>query len=159
MNIRVGKGFDIHRMAKGLPFLLGGIPIEYDKGCVAHSDGDVLIHAVIDALLGASGRGDIGTLFPDTDPHCKNAPGESLLKETLSFLPSITIINIDTTVFCEKPKIEPYRERIISSLASLLSVESCRINLKAKTMEQTGAIGSGDAVAADAVVLLELKGD
>jgi 2-C-methyl-D-erythritol 2,4-cyclodiphosphate synthase len=158
-SMRIGKGFDIHRLETGFPFMLGGIRIKHDKGCEAHSDGDVLIHALIDSLLGAVSMGDIGMHFPDDDPRFTNIASVVLLEETLVLIPELQIIHIDMTVFCEKPKLGPYREDIEESLAGMLGIEKEKVNLKFKTMEKTGEIGSGNAVAADAINLLLIKGD
>ena len=156
-ELRIGKGFDIHRFAEGRPLLIGGIEIPFDKGCLAHSDGDVLLHAVIDSLLGAAGHGDIGTHFPDSDPQYKGISSVELFKKILTVIPSFSCINIDMTVFAEKPRLSPFRNDIEQSIADLLSIETERVNFKAKTMETLGEIGSGNAIAAEAVVLMYLN--
>jgi len=155
--LRVGKGFDIHRLKPGLPFVLGGVTIPFEKGMDAHSDGDVLIHAVIDSLCGATGSDDIGTHFPHTDPRYKDVSSRHLLKRILEVIPSFTILNIDTVLYCEEPRLSPYREEIVRSLASILGISEKLLNLKCKTMEKTGPIGKGEAVAAEAVTLLLLS--
>ena len=155
--IRVGLGRDLHRLVYGRPFVLGGVVLPWDKGEDGHSDGDVLIHAVIDALLGASGIGDIGQLFPPSDPKWKDACSKELLR--LSFQrvkkAGFFLINIDCVVICEAPKILPYREAICSSLASLLDIDTEAVFVKGKTNEGSGLIGEGEAVEAMAVCLLE----
>ena len=136
--------------------LIGGIEIPFDKGCLAHSDGDVLLHAVIDSLLGATGSGDIGTHFPDSDPQYKDISSIELLKKTLAVIPSFSCINIDMTVFAEEPKLSPFQKNIEQSIADLLSIDPERVNFKAKTMETLGEIGSGTAIASEAVILISL---
>lgn len=154
--LRIGKGFDIHRLGQGRALMIGGIEIPFRKGCLAHSDGDVLLHAVIDSLLGAAGYGDIGTHFPDSDPQYKDISSIELLKKALAVIPSFSCLNIDMTVFAEEPKLSPFRKDIEQSIADLLSIDSERVNFKAKTMETLGEIGSGNAIAAEAVVLIRL---
>jgi len=155
--LRIGKGFDIHKLTQGPALLVGGIEIPFDKGCLAHSDGDVLLHAVIDSLLGAAGYGDIGTHFPDSDPQYKGISSIELFKKIRAVIPSFSCINIDMTVFAEEPRLSPFRKDIEQSVADLLSIETERVNFKAKTMETLGEIGSGNAIAAEAVVLLYLN--
>lgn len=150
----VGIGFDIHRLGPGRKLLLGGVEIPHPAGLVGHSDGDVLLHAVIDALLGAAGLGDIGTRFPDTDPAWKDVSSETLLEK---ILPDVRkagrVVNVDVTLVAEAPKIGPYREAIRRRLAARLGTG--RVSIKAKTMEGLGPIGAGEAIACYAVAQLE----
>jgi len=155
--LRIGKGFDIHRFAENIPLRIGGVDIPFDKGCLAHSDGDVLIHAVIDSLLGATGCGDIGTHFPDSNPSYSNASGRDLMCRALGIVPACVCINLDMTVFCEQPKLSPFRKAIEESVADMLSIDPGIVNFKAKTMELLGEIGNGNAIAAEAVMLLCLN--
>lgn len=157
--MRVGIGFDIHRLTSGRPLILGGVSIPNDRGLQGHSDADVLLHALCDALLGALGKGDIGTYFPDSDPKWKDAPSR-LFVEKASALASQegwAISNVDLVLMAETPKLAPHREKVVHSIASLLSVERTQVNLKAKTMEGLGPVGSKEAMAAYAVVLLEKR--
>lgn len=157
--MRVGIGFDIHRLISGRPLILGGVSIPNDRGLQGHSDADVLLHALCDALLGALGKGDIGTYFPDSDPKWKDAPSR-LFVEKASALASQegwAISNVDLVLMAETPKLAPHREKVVHSIASLLSVERTQVNLKAKTMEGLGPVGSKEAMAAYAVVLLEKR--
>ena len=154
---RTGLGKDIHRLVKGRPFILGGIQIPCEKGEDGHSDGDVLAHSVIDALLGASGLGDIGELFPPDNPEWKNADSMKLLEtawETVS-RSGWRITNIDCVVTCETPKILPYRESIRKSLADVLGIEKEKVFVKGKTAEGLDSIGRIEAVEALVVCLLE----
>ena len=156
--MRVGTGWDLHQLAPGRRLILGGVVIEADKGCVGHSDGDALFHAVIDALLGASGLEDIGTLFPDTDPTYKDADSAKLLEKVVAKVKSLgfSISNVDTTVILQSPKLGPYKKQIKQSLAGLLGVEETAVGVKAKTAEGIlGELGKGEAVIAQAVVLLQ----
>ncbi len=153
--MRIGQGFDLHKLGEGRDLLLGGILIESDKGEIAHSDGDVLLHAIIDSILGACGAEDIGTLFSDTDPKYKDVSSVELLEKTLAMYP-IEIINIDCTVILQTPKLKDYIPQIKSNLAKLLSISVSQIAVKAKTSEKIlGELGSGDAIIAQAVILIE----
>lgn len=152
--MRIGQGFDLHRMKSGRPLMLGGIEIESDKGEDAHSDGDVLIHALIDALLGSKALGDIGTYFPPSDMKYKNMDSKLLLKETLK-LSNFDIINIDCNIILQRPKLGPHILKIRESLASLLNIDVNNISVKAKTAEHIlGELGSGDAIAAEVTLLI-----
>lgn len=155
--IRVGLGKDVHRLVSGRPFLMGGVTIPSDRGELGHSDGDVLAHAVTDALLGAAGLGDIGELFPPTEERWKNANSMELLKTAWEIVQKEgwRILNIDGVVTCEKPKILPYRDSIRHSLATVLGIPANSIFIKGKTNEKLDAIGAGDAVEALVVCLLE----
>lgn len=153
--MKIGQGWDLHRMSENLPFTLGGVKIDSDKGEVAHSDGDVLTHAIIDAILGATCNEDIGAKFPDTDLTYKNCSSLELLNITLSFKP-VEIINLDCTIILQTPKLRPYINDIRLSLAKAMSISVNRISIKAKTSEHIlGELGTGDAIIAQAVVLLK----
>lgn len=157
MNLRIGNGFDSHRLVEGRDFILGGIKIPYERGLAGHSDGDALIHAIIDALLGAIAFGDIGELFPDNDPQYKNIQSDKLLHETLEHINKACyrINNLDCTIICEAPKLSPYKKNIINNLAGLMSIEPTQVSIKAKTAEQMGAFGRGEGIAVIATVLIE----
>ncbi|MDR0411358.1 MAG: 2-C-methyl-D-erythritol 2,4-cyclodiphosphate synthase [Treponema sp.] len=154
---RVGLGQDKHQLVAGRRFLLGGVELPADKGELAHSDGDVLCHAVTDALLGAAGIGDVGELFPPSDMAFKNADSRVLLQIAFDKVKSAgwRLVNLDCVVVCEKPRVLPYRERIRSSLAAVLGIESSCILVKGKTSEGLGHMGRGLAVEVIAVCLLE----
>ena len=155
-DFRVGFGYDSHRFAPDRPLVIGGVVIPYELGLAAHSDGDVLIHAVCDALLGAAGLKDIGTYFPDTDNTWKNADSTMLLSKVVDLVTERgwRVNNLDCTLILEKPKMKPYVEQIINRLAELLRVESNRIAVKAKTNEKMGFTGAGEGIAAVAAVSL-----
>ena len=155
--MRVGMGFDIHRLAEGRSLLLGGVKIPSAKGLLGHSDGDVLLHALTDALLGAVGAGDIGAYFPDNDPKWKGASSQIFLEKAaeLAGRKSLRVENVDAVILAEEPKLGPHRMAIQRSIAQMLHVKDDRINVKAKTMEKLGPIGEGEAMAAYVVVLLE----
>ena len=159
MKIKIGQGIDFHRFEIGIPFWLGGILIPSDRGCVAHSDGDVLIHAICDALLGAAGLRDIGFYFPDTSNEYKNIDSKILLAHTHKLLKDkgFDIENIDCTVCLEKPKISPYIPEMIETIASVLSTECENIAIKATTTEKLGFIGREEGVAAFAVALISKR--
>ena len=152
--MRIGLGKDMHRLVTGRPLILGGIIIPYDKGEDGHSDGDVLIHAVADAILGALGLDDIGHIWPDTDPSLDGLDSAVIAKEA-GRLAGGRIENIDTIITLERPKLEPYRKAIRDNLASLLGISPSQINIKAKTAEGFGAAGEGLAIEAEAIVLLK----
>ena len=155
--IRIGLGRDLHRLAAGRRFLLGGVEIPFEKGELGHSDGDVLAHAVIDALLGAAGLGDIGELYPPEESAWKDADSLELLKGAWRRARDHgwRLTNLDCTVICEKPKILPYRDAIRRSLAQALEADPGTIFVKGKTNEGLGPIGAGEAVEAMAICLLE----
>jgi len=158
--LRIGLGRDIHRLAEGRRFLLGGVEIPFEKGELGHSDGDVLAHAVSDALLGAAGLGDIGELFPPHDPAWKDMDSLFMLKSAWDKVRSEgwRLVNLDCVITCEKPKVLPYRELICRSLALALDAEPCQFFVKGKTNEGLGPLGAGEAVEALVVCLIE-KGD
>ena len=156
-DIRIGYGFDVHRLVMNLPLYIGGEKIPYDKGLLGHSDADVLIHAIMDALLGAAGLGDIGQHFPDTDDKYKGIQSIELLKEVKTLLREngYRAVNIDATVMCENPKLAPFKEKMRLNIADALGIEGCRVNIKATTTEGLGYTGSGEGIAASSVCLLE----
>jgi 2-C-methyl-D-erythritol 2,4-cyclodiphosphate synthase len=155
--IRVGSGHDTHRLAEGRPLILGGVSIDHPKGLVGHSDADVVLHAITDALLGAAGLGDIGDLFPDTDPQWKDADSQLFLREALGRLNRLgwRTVNLDVTIFAQEPKLGPEKAAIKTKLADLLGMPPDRVNVKAKTGEKVGHIGRGEAIGCHAVVLIE----
>ncbi len=156
MDIRVGNGYDVHLLASELPFWLGGVKVEHTKGCVAHSDGDTLIHALCDALLGALALGDIGKHFPDTSSEFKGIDSKILLKRTYDLIleRGYTLVNADCTILLQKPKIAPYIIPMRECLASILGVSVDRISVKATTTEGAGFVGREEAIAVYATVLL-----
>jgi 2-C-methyl-D-erythritol 2,4-cyclodiphosphate synthase/2-C-methyl-D-erythritol 4-phosphate cytidylyltransferase/2-C-methyl-D-erythritol 2,4-cyclodiphosphate synthase len=155
--IRAGFGYDLHRLKKGRKFLLGGVEIPFNRGEIGHSDGDALAHAVCDAILGAAGLGEIGQLFPPSDPQFKDADSMALLRVACAKVKQANwqVVNIDCVVICEKPKILPFRDVICKSLAAVLEVSPDRVFIKGKTAEGLGRVGGGKAVEAMAVCLLE----
>jgi 2-C-methyl-D-erythritol 2,4-cyclodiphosphate synthase len=154
---RCGIAYDLHRLAEGRKLMIGGIDVPFDKGSVGHSDGDVLSHALCDALLGAAGLGDIGTHFPDTDPKWKGASSLIFLENTRKLLDecSLRINHLDAVVICERPKLVPHFSAMRTVLAKSLGIAAEQINLKAKTNEGIGEIGRGEAIAAHAIATLE----
>lgn len=156
MNFKIGFGYDVHRLAPGYEFWLGGIKIEHDQGAVGHSDADVLIHAICDALLGASGMRDIGFHFPDTDPTYKGIDSKILLQQVLEKVSreGYRIGNIDSTVCLEKPKINPHIPSMQKCMAEILSIDPNLISIKATTREKLGFVGEERGIEAYAVVLL-----
>ncbi len=159
MNLRVGIGYDAHAFADDRPLYLGGVRIDHPRGLAGHSDADVLIHAVIDALLGAAGLGNIGRLFPDTGPEFKNIRSLELLKKVSDLLVArdARIVNIDTVVVCEAPRIGPYEERMKEALCGALAgLPAGSISIKGKTTEGMGFEGRGEGISAQAVALLQL---
>lgn len=158
-SFRIGIGHDIHRLVEGRKLILGGVEIPFEKGLLGHSDSDVLSHAICDALLGAAGLGDIGAHFPDSDPRWAGAPSLDFLKRAVELITErgYSIANVDATVLAERPKLRPYIEAIRSRLAIALAIEPDRINIKAKTNEGLDAVGLGEALAAQAAVLIQRK--
>ncbi len=157
MNLRVGQGYDIHRLATGRRLILGGVEIPFERGLEGHSDADVLLHALCDALLGAAGLDDIGELFPPGDPAWRDASSRRLLAIVLAAVRErgFTVLNCDLTLIAEAPKIAPYRQAIRAAVAAELDLEFDAVGLKATTHETLGALGRGEGMAALAVVLLE----
>jgi len=154
--VRVGSGFDLHRLEVGRPLILGGVELPWDLGLSGHSDADVICHALIDALCGAAGIGDIGTLFPDTDPRYKDARSLDLLREVAEHCRRArwAVENADVTLIAQAPKVAPYREAIRSNLAAARGVDAAAVGVKGTTTYHVGAIGRVEALAAQAVVLL-----
>ncbi len=156
MNIRVGEGWDTHALVEGRPLMLGGVQIPHDKGLLGHSDADVLLHAITDAVLGAAGLGDIGQHFPDTDATYKGADSVLLLKKAYDHVNQLGwyLGNVDCTIVAQAPKLAPYRSEIRSSIAKALGVPESHVNVKAKTAEKMGPVGEGLSMEARAVVLI-----
>lgn len=159
MKIKGGIGYDIHRLEKGRKLFLGGVEIDFPKGLVGHSDGDCLIHSIIDALLGAMGEKDIGQLFPDADPRYKDIRSTELLKDVVARLKEkdMEILSIDSIIFAEKPKIMPYIIEMKEILCPILGIGRNDLGIKAKTNEKLGEIGKGLAIASMAQVLVGKK--
>lgn len=155
--MRVGIGYDIHRLVKGRPLILGGMSIAYEKGLLGHSDADVLVHAMCDALLGAAGLGDIGSHFPDTDPQFKDISSLKLLSRTCHKLAEkkFRIINLDSIIFAEAPKLGSYRNEMQNTLAREMNIAPNGVNIKATTTEGLGVIGKGEGIGAMCVALIE----
>lgn len=152
--MRIGFGYDSHRLAEGRDFILGGVKIPFEKGLLGHSDADVLTHAVIDALLGATANKDIGRHFPDTDDKYKGVSSVKLLSHVMETL-SHRVINIDCTVLAQRPKLSPYIDRIRETLAGYLQTDIGNVSVKAKTEEGADAVGRGELVKAYAIVLID----
>lgn len=156
-NLRIGHGFDLHRLEPGHKLIVGGVHIEHDRGCVAHSDGDVVYHAVVDAILGALGQDDIGQLFPDNDAKWKGADSRVFMEEAARRMSAAgyAIGNLDITVILQRPKLSPHKAAVRANLASLLRCDPSQVNVKGKTHEKVDAIGEGRAIACHVVVLLQ----
>lgn len=154
--MRIGQGYDVHRLVDGRDLVLGGVKVPCEKGLLGHSDADVLVHAVMDALLGAAALGDIGQHFPDTDPAYRGISSIALLKKVGELLEGqgYRIENIDATVIAQRPKLAPYRPRMAENIAEALRIPAARVSIKATTEEGLGFTGSGEGIAAQAVVLL-----
>ena len=155
--MRIGQGYGVHRLVKGRKLILGGVEIEYDKGLLGHSDADVLVHAIMDALLGSAALGDIGKLFPDSDPAYEGADSLALLREVGKRLRAegFEIGNLDSTVIAQAPKLAPHIQRMRANIAAALDVDVARVSVKATTEERLGFTGSGQGIAAQAVALIE----
>ena len=155
--MRIGHGYDVHRLVECRDLILGGVTIPYEKGLLGHSDADVLLHAVMDALLGAAGLGDIGKLFPDTDMAYKGISSMVLLKTVAERIreQGYTVGNIDVTMIAQKPKLKDYIPQMVDNIASVLEIENSRVNVKATTEEHLGFTGDGSGMACHAVCLLE----
>jgi 2-C-methyl-D-erythritol 2,4-cyclodiphosphate synthase len=158
--MRIGNGYDVHRLVTGRKLILGGVDIPYEKGLLGHSDADVLLHALADAILGAIGEGDIGKHFPDTDPAYKGADSLKLLRHVMDLAQSrgYVIANVDTTIVAQRPKLAPYIQQMRANIAQALSTEVERVNVKATTTEELGFAGRGEGIASYAVALLQQKG-
>ena len=156
MDIRIGHGFDVHALAEGLPLIIGGIKIEHTKGCVAHSDGDVAIHAICDALLGALALGDIGKLFPDTSTEFKGIDSKILLRRVCDVIneKGYKISNIDCTIAMQRPKLRPHIDNMRQTMADVMGLDVDRVSVKATTTEKLGFEGREEGVSVDAVALL-----
>jgi 2-C-methyl-D-erythritol 2,4-cyclodiphosphate synthase len=159
VKVRIGIGYDIHRLETGSKLILGGVPIPYDKSLVGHSDGDVLLHAITDALLGACGLGNIGEQYPDTDPRYSGVDSQQLLSDTAALVrgKGYVIGNVDSNILAEGPKLSGYFPAMRDSIAEVLEILADEVSVKAKTMEHLDAIGAGDAIAAQAVVLVFIE--
>lgn len=155
--MRIGHGYDVHRLTEGRELILGGVKIDYEKGLLGHSDADVLLHAVSDALLGAAGLGDIGRHFPDTDPKYKGADSLELLRQVAGKVAAAgyRVGNVDVTMIAQRPRLKDYIPQMEQNIASALNVEPGRINVKATTEERLGFTGSGEGMACHAVCILE----
>jgi 2-C-methyl-D-erythritol 2,4-cyclodiphosphate synthase len=158
--MRIGSGYDLHRYGPGDHVMLGGVRVPHTRGVVAHSDGDVLLHALMDALLGAAGAGDIGQHFPPADPRYSGADSRGLLREVMRLVAArgFVVENCDLTLVAETPRIGAHREPICAAIAAELQVDRARVNLKATTAEGLGALGRAEGIAAQAIVLLR-EGD
>lgn len=159
--MRVGQGYDVHRLTEGRDLILGGVKIPYEKGLLGHSDADVLVHAVMDALLGAAALGDIGQHFPDTDPKYKGISSIELLKRVGEMLEEkgFVIENIDATIIAQRPRLAEYRPLMVENLESALKLSKGRVNLKATTEEGLGFTGSGEGISSQAITLLTAADD
>ena len=158
--MRIGIGYDIHRLVEDRQLILGGVVIPYVKGLLGYSDGDVLLHAIADAILGAMSLGDIGQHFPNTDPQYKDIKSKELIKKVIALMheKKLVLKNVDTIILAEEPKVYPFKDKMLDTLSSMLEIDRSNINVKATTNEGVGSIGKGDAIAAHAVVLLEEQG-
>lgn len=157
---RVGQGFDVHALVAGRPCIIGGVTIPFERGLLGHSDADVLLHAITDALLGAAALGDIGRLFPDTDPAHAGADSRVLLREAYARVRAAgwEAVNVDATVICQAPKIAPHVAAMVDNIAADLQLAPAQVNVKGKTTEKLGFTGRGEGVAAQACVLLARAG-
>ena len=156
---RTGIGTDIHRLVEGRALKLGGVAVPYEKGLLAHSDGDAVLHAVIDAILGAAGMGDIGIIFPDSDPQFKDIDSKELVLKVKDYIASKNweVVNTDITITAEEPNLGPFKAQMKRCIASLLGIDFLNVNVKAKTNEGLGEIGAGLAISAIATVLLRRR--
>ena len=153
---RVGLGYDIHKLVEGRPLIIGGIEIPYEKGLLGHSDADVLIHAIIDAMLGALALSDIGTHFPDTDPKYKGISSVELLKNVIGLIheKGYVLNNIDSNIILQEPKMKPHIPNMVKNLSKIMGIDASQLSIKAKTNEQMDAVGEKFAIEASAVVML-----
>lgn len=153
-QMRVGIGYDIHRLVSDRSLVLGGVPIDYKRGLLGHSDGDAVLHALCDALLGAAGLGDLGELFPDTDPAYKGIDSRTLLQDVVGRVKSVGFVsgNVDLIVHAERPNLSEHKKAMAESIATLLGLPLNRVNVKAKTNEGLGPVGHGDGIACTAIV-------
>ena len=159
MSLRIGHGYDVHQLKEELPLIIGGESIPFSKGILAHSDGDILIHTIIDAMLGSTNLGDIGTLFPNQE-RWKNASGTSMLEITYKYIcdkyPNFQIINIDSTIILQEPKIGQYKTKMKNNIAEILNIDINAISIKGTTTDYLGFVGTGLGIAAEAVCLVEI---
>lgn len=155
-NLRIGQGYDVHALVPGRPLVIGGVTIPFERGLLGHSDADVLLHAITDAVLGASALGDIGRHFPDTDPQFKGASSVVLLQEAMRRVreAGYEVVNLDCTVIAQAPKLAPHIEAMVAAIANALGTPKARVNVKAKTNEKLGYLGRQEAIEAQAAVLL-----
>ena len=161
MSFRVGQGYDVHALVPGRRLVIGGVDIEHRAGLLGHSDADVLVHAIIDALLGAAALGDIGRLYPDSDQRFAGVDSRALLRDAYAKVRGAgwRLVNVDATIIAQQPKIAPHAARMVANLAADLGVAAERVNLKGKSTESLGFAGRGEGIAAQAVVLLESSGN
>jgi 2-C-methyl-D-erythritol 2,4-cyclodiphosphate synthase len=159
MNIRIGTGYDVHRLTKDRPLIIGGVSIPFEKGLLGHSDADVLLHAICDALLGALALGDIGKHFPDSSPDYKNIDSRLLLKKTFRMIrdEGYHLVNLDATIMAERPKMKDFIPSMRKAIAEMLEAETSSVSIKATTTEKLGFIGREEGIAAEAVVLIARK--
>ena len=159
MNLRVGHGYDVHQLKDGLPLVIGGECIPFEKGIVAHSDGDILIHTIIDAILGATNLGDIGQLFPNEDKW-QNVSGLHMLEITLNYIykhyPNFKILNIDNTIILEQPKILKFKNAMKKNISQILNIDEKLISIKATTTDKLGFVGNKLGIAAESICLVEV---
>lgn len=155
--MRIGHGFDAHRLVEGRPCMIGGVEIPYEKGLLGHSDADVLLHAICDALLGSCAMGDIGKHFPDKDPSFRGISSMELLKRTCNLIAPYRVLSLDATIVAQEPKMAPYLLKMRENIASVLQTDVSAISVKATTTEKMGFTGSGEGIAAHAVCLTELE--
>ncbi len=152
--MRIGNGFDIHKLKRGRRLILGGIEIPYNKGLVGHSDGDVVIHSLIDAMLGAMALGDIGEHFPDTDKNIEGISSVKMLEQVKKMIKG-EILNLDITIVCEEPKLSPYKRKMAETLSTILGISPQQVSIKAKTSEKIGEIGKGNAIMSFSTILIQ----
>lgn len=155
--MRIGQGFDVHQLVPGRKLVVGGVEIAHDKGLLGHSDADVLLHAVCDALLGAAALGDIGRHFPDSDPRYKGIDSRELLRHVAALLKErkLSVSNVDATIIAQAPRMAPHIPKMVANIAADLGIEAGRVNVKATTTEELGFAGRGEGIAAQAVCLVE----
>ena len=160
-NFKIGSGFDVHKLVKGRDLILGGVKIPFEKGLAGHSDADVLVHSICDALLGAAGLGDIGEQFPDTDPQFKGISSLILLEKCANMLleKGFSVCNIDCTIIAQAPKISAYKKEMTDNIAKTINIDHRLINIKGTTTEKLGYIGKGEGIAAQTVTILKITNE